>query len=359
MVDAGQVPNPPITHARHIPVLLHESVDALAGLLEHLRQQDAAVDAGDGALRVHETPLAGGLLDAQVADVHEAREHALVRETGDDVGELTGGGALGVVHDAHGGALGVAGPRVGVGPRGVGLAQGVHDAGRHVEGLDPGVRLGEATVRLGELHGSRDLDGGAHAERAVRCHAGEGEVAGLLVEEDVDARERDGLLVARGDERERLQLGGQAEARAEVRVVAVAPRDLVEDATHGLGRLAQDAHLDGGEHLGRERPGRRALTVRDGMRGGEVGRRGVTAGRVTPQLCQDAQVLLRKRTAAKVAHDPPRSPVAGGTVCIAGIVGVASDKNKGRGAGGAPVVDLRWSGPGRPLGRRALRPPSA
>ena len=112
----------------------HEGVGALAGLLEHLAHEGAAVDAGDGALGVNEAARAGRLLDAQVADVDEAREDALLRQALDDVGELALGGALRVVHDAHDRAVGVVGAGVGVGPGGVGLAQGGDDAVGDVEG---------------------------------------------------------------------------------------------------------------------------------------------------------------------------------------------------------------------------------
>ena len=67
---------------------LDEGVGALAGLLEHLGEEHATVDAADGTLGVDEATVAARLLDAQVADVDEAREDALVGKALDDVGEL-------------------------------------------------------------------------------------------------------------------------------------------------------------------------------------------------------------------------------------------------------------------------------
>ena len=224
------------------------------------------------------------------------------------------------------------GAGVGVGPGHVGLAQRVDHAARDVKGLDAGVALGKAAVGLGELRRTRHLHGGGHAERAVGGHAGQREVAGPLVKEDVHARERDEPVVAGGDEGQRLQLGGQAKAGAEVGVVKVAGRDLLKDATHGLGRLAQDAQLGAREDLGREGPGRGALAVCHGMGGGEVGGREPASLGVTVEVTEEVEVLVLELTTAKVAHDIPR-------FCSSGtrIVGVAGDKNKGRRRAG-PVM---------------------
>ena len=194
------------------------------------------------------------------------------------------------------------GARVGVRPGLVGLSQRVDHAARDVEGLDAGVELGEAAVRLGELDRARHLHGGGHAERAVGRGADEREVPGLLVKEHVHAGEGDVAVVSGGDERELLQLGRQAEAGAQVGVRAEARRNLLEDAAERLCRLAQDAQLRAREDLGRERPGRGALAVCHGVGGGEVGRGEGAALGVSVKVAQDAEVLVLERAAAEVAH---------------------------------------------------------
>lgn len=294
---------------------LDEGAGAVAGLLEHLAHQGAAVDAGHGALGVHEAALAvAALLDAQVADVHKARVDALVGEALDEVGELALRGALGVVHDAHRRALRAADALAGVGPGAVGLAQGRHHAVGDVEGLHALVALREAAVALGELNGARHVHRRGHAHRAVGGDAAEAHVAGRGVKERVQAHEGEEPLVAGGHERELLDLGGQAEQRAEGGVVEVAARDLVEDAAHGLGGVAQDVDLGVAEHDRRERPGARPVALGGGVRAGEVGAARRPPLGVAVKVADDAAELVPERAAAQVSHGHspiPRAPRGG------------------------------------------------
>ena len=191
---------------------------------------------------------------------------------------------------------------VGVRPGHVGLAEGVVDAAGDVEGLHLGVELGEAAIGLGELCRARDLNGGGHAERAVRGGAHHGEAARLLVKEHVHAGERNELLVAGGHEREGLRLLGEAEVGAEVGVCQEARRDALENAAHRLGRVAQDSHLCAAKDLRGNGPGRRPLPIGDGMGGRKVGRGDLSTLRVSAKVAHDAEILVLERATVKVAH---------------------------------------------------------
>ena len=141
---------------------------------------------------------------------------------------------------------------------------------------------------------ARYLVGGDHAGASVGVELAELEVTGLLVEEDVDSRERNLALVARVQAAEARKRRVEAKLALDLDVGTEGARELVHDAVHGLRGVAEQ--LDRGlvEDLGREGP-RRGLAVVEGVRAGKVLVAKLAARKVTAHVANGLCVLVLER----------------------------------------------------------------
>ena len=222
---------------------------ALVYLGANLAGDGAAVDRVDA--RAVRCVAQGLAVEGESARVHEARVHARPLESVDEHGEVAHHGAFGEIGDGDGRDRAIGGEGV-----------GCPDA---QEGRDPRVdqlelrhrafRGGEAleACRLGQLGAYRLV--ARHACGAVGVELAELEAFVVLVDEKVDAREGQQLLVAARQQDEALYLGREGKERAVARVFKVARDYLAEDGRGRCGDFFVEGHVVAVVERGHERKG--------------------------------------------------------------------------------------------------------
>ena len=109
--------------------------------------------------------------------------------------------------------------------------------------------------------GIGDLRGHEHARRSIGIELAKLEFTGLLVEKDVDARDRYGLLIGNGGEAEFLDFRAESEEIAYAPVAGIGLGNLVHNPTHRLRDPSEIGDIGTREDLWDEAPLDRPLVV--------------------------------------------------------------------------------------------------